>query len=77
MFVTKPSNVTVPIICTSAKYAQKNSVMFPLYHKLMETREPFVEKQENLLLRRILYACKSLSNFASGWFGVVNNIALQ
>lgn len=44
VFVTKPSNVTVPISCTSAKYAQKNSVMFLLYHKLIETRQPFVEK---------------------------------
>lgn len=44
VFVKKPSNVTVPIICTSAKYAQKTSVLFLLHHKLIETREPLVKK---------------------------------
>lgn len=44
MFVRKNSNVTVPIICTSAKYALKAIIMFLLLHKLIERRKPFVQK---------------------------------
>lgn len=44
VFVRKNSNVTVPIICTSAKYAQKACITFLPHHKLIETREPFVQK---------------------------------
>lgn len=48
VFVRKTSNVTMPIIYTSAKCAQKAvSHFFPITNFL---------KQENFLFRRILYA---------------------
>lgn len=51
MFIRKTSNVAVPVIRTFAKYAQKASITFLLHHKLIETTEPFVQK--NLTCIRI------------------------